>query len=65
MDFWHWLAFVVIAGALVLASPKIVEQACSEEEEEYVHPEDAWCSGATPDCPSHYEAWNTLPPTTN
>ena len=60
MDFWNWLAFVVVAGALVLASPLIVEQACSDEEE-YVHPEDAWCSGATPDCPSHYEAWNTLP----
>ena len=40
----------------------------------YEHPEDEWCSGATPDCPSHWEVWdlgftnyeveNTLPPTT-
>lgn len=39
-----------------------------------VQPEDEWCSGATPDCPSHWEVWdlgftnyemeNTLPPTT-
>ena len=34
----------------------------------YEHPEDEWCSGATPDCPSHFEAWNepvcnSLPPT--
>ena len=27
------------------------------------HPEDEWCSGATPDCPSHWELWNSLPPT--
>ena len=31
----------------------------------YEHPEDEFCSGATPDCPSHWEAWNSLPPTTN
>ena len=34
----------------------------------YEHPEDVWCSGASPDCPSHFEAWNepvcnSLPPT--
>lgn len=29
----------------------------------YEHPEDECCSGATPDCPSHWEAWNSLPPT--
>lgn len=34
---------------------------CSDE---CVQPEDEWCSGATPDYPSHWEAWNTLPPTT-
>ena len=27
-----------------------------------VQPEDEFCSGAAPDCPSHYEVWNTLPP---
>lgn len=27
-----------------------------------VQPEDVWCSGATPDCASHYEVWNSLPP---
>ena len=32
-------------------------------EECCVQPEDEWCSGATPDYPSHYEAWNSLPPT--
>ena len=46
---------------------------CSDEVE-CVQPEDEWCSGATPDCPSHWEVWdlgftnyeveNTLPPTT-
>lgn len=54
MDFWHWMAFVVIAGALVLASPKIVEQACSDEG-------DGW-SGACPGCECHESVWNTLPP---
>lgn len=29
----------------------------------YEHPEDEWCSGASPDCPSHWELWNSLPPT--
>ncbi len=37
---------------------------CSDEME-YVQPEDEWSSGANPDCPSHWEAWNSLPPTTN
>lgn len=29
----------------------------------YEHPEDVWCSGATPECPSDEEAWNSLTPT--
>ena len=48
------MAFVVIAGALVLASPKIVEQACSDEG-------DGW-SGACPGYECHESVWNTLPP---
>ena len=28
-----------------------------------VQPEDVWCSGASPDYPSHWEVWNSLPPT--
>ena len=27
-----------------------------------VQPEDEWCSGATPDCVSSFEVWNSLPP---
>lgn len=42
------------------------------DEVECVQPEDEWCSGATPECPSHWEAYdlgftsyeaeNSLPP---
>ena len=41
--------------------PVVVESEapCSDE---CVHPEDEFCSGATPDCPSHWECWNSLPP---
>ena len=39
--------------------PAWAEVAAAEAE---VQPEDEFCSGAAPDCPSHYEVWNTLPP---
>ena len=38
------------------------EVPCSDTCEQ---PEDGLCSGATLDCPSHWEVWNTLPPTCN
>ena len=64
-----FLKVFVCAGVAVVCFtapewvPAVVgtEVPCSDEVE-CVHPEDEFCSGATPDCPSHYEVWNTLPP---
>lgn len=53
--FFHWCAGVCVAGLLVVAAPNIAHQAMSDEGD--------GCSGAAPDCPSHYEAWDSLPPT--
>ncbi len=51
--------FAVAVGCLWL--PGAVNRVpCSDE---CVQPEDVWCSGASPECRSHYEAWNSLPPT--
>lgn len=54
----HVLCGAVVSVLLLLAWPQMVEQATAEPEvEEMVQPEDEWCSGATPDYPSHMGAW--------
>ena len=60
-------AFVCLGLAGVLmTSPVWVPmwaKAAAVEAEAEVQYEDEFCSGATPDCPSHWEAWNSLQPT--
>ena len=73
-DLFRALGCFAVAGVLLAAPvwvPAWAEVAAAEAEaaaEAAAHPEDVWCSGATPDCPSHFEAWyepvcNSLPPT--
>ena len=53
------MKYVLGCGAVLLALaaalPGMVEQACSDAG-------DGW-SGACPECVSHAEAWDSLPPT--
>ena len=68
----------LVCGGLAVACftapvwvPAWAEVAAAEVEaaaEAAAHPEDEFCSGASPDCPSHFEVWgepvcNSLPPT--
>lgn len=78
-DLFRALGCFAVAGVLLAAPvwvPAWAEVAAAEAEaaaeadalRNYEHPEDVWCSGATPDYPSHFEAWNepvcnSLPPT--
>lgn len=74
-DLFRALGCFAVAGVLLAAPmwvPAWAEVAAAEAEADalrnYEHPEDEFCSGATPDCPSHFEAWNepvcnSLPPT--
>ena len=57
--------FAVAVGCLWLPGVVGTDVPCSDV---CGQPEDVWCSGASPDCPSHFEAWNepvwnSLPPT--
>ena len=64
-DLFKALGCFAVAGVL-LAAPEWVPalaRAAAADEVECVQPEDEWCSGATPDCPSFWECWNSLPPT--
>ena len=74
-DLFRALGCFAVAGVLLAAPvwvPAWAEVAAAADEADalrsYEHPEDVWCSGASPDCPSHFEAWNepvcnSLPPT--
>ena len=72
-DLFKALGCFAVAGVLLaapewapaLARAAAAEAAAADEADalrSYEHPEDEFCSGATPDCPSHYECWNSLPP---
>lgn len=73
-DLFKALGCFAVAGVLLaapvwvpaLARAAAAEAAAADEADAlrgYEHPEDEFCSGATPDCPSHWECWNLLPPT--
>ena len=55
---------IVCAGLAVVcfSAPMWAPAWAALAETEEVQPEDEFCSGATPDYPSHDAAWNTLPP---
>ena len=57
---------LAVAGLSIPSSPDMRTMSGYAEADalrSYEHPEDEFCSGATPDCPSHWEAWDSLPPT--
>ena len=73
-DLFKALGCFAVAGVLLaapewgpaLARAAAAEAAAADEADalrSFEHPEDECCSGATPDCPSHWECWNSLPPT--
>lgn len=67
-DLFKALGCFAVAGVLLAALervPALARAAAADEADalrSYEHPEDEFCSGATPDCPSHWECWNSLPP---
>ena len=67
-DLFKALGCFAVVGVLLAApewAPALARAAAADEADalrSYEHPEDEFCSGATPDCPSHYECWNSLPP---
>ena len=68
-DLFKALGCFAVAGVLLAAPewvPALARAAAADEADalrRYEHPEDEFCSGAAPDCPSHWECWNSLPPT--
>ena len=54
------LCFGMAAACFWLPGVVGTEVPCSDV---CVQPEDEVCSGATPECPSDWEVWNSLTPT--